>query len=115
MNLAVEHNRSQLSSGAKAVYGRSDSEGYVFEQGYDQIRISGREVEVLTLIAHEYTTAEIAQRMYISMHTVNSHRKNIMAKLDVRNVAGMIRKSFELGILSATSSISRKPDMAISA
>jgi len=61
--------------------------------------VSPREKEVLHLIAYEYTTKEIASKLYISTHTADSHRKNLMQKLRVRNVAGMVRVAFEKGIL----------------
>lgn len=62
--------------------------------------ISKREAQVLHLIAHENSTKEIAQMLYISAHTVISHRKNLMIKLQATNTAGLIRRSFESGILS---------------
>lgn len=61
--------------------------------------ISHREQEILTLIANEYRTYEIAQMLYISKHTVQTHRKNLLEKMEVKNVAGLIRKSFEMGYL----------------
>ena len=62
--------------------------------------ISAREQEVLYLIAFEHTCDEIAQRLYISPNTVKSHKKNLQDKLDVRNIAGMVRRGVELGILN---------------
>ena len=61
--------------------------------------ISQREQEILTLIANEYRTYEIAQMLYISTHTVQTHHKNLLEKMEVKNVAGLIRKSFEMGYL----------------
>jgi len=61
--------------------------------------ISAREREVLQLIAYENTSHEIASKLYISSHTANSHRKNLMEKLDVKNTAGLVRRGFELGFL----------------
>jgi len=61
--------------------------------------LSNREREVLQLIAHELTTKEIANQLYISNHTALSHRKNLMEKLKVRNTAGVVRRAFELGYL----------------
>ena len=58
-----------------------------------------REVEVLGLISLEYTSKEIASILCISNHTALSHRKNLIEKLGVRNTAGLIRKSFEMGYL----------------
>ena len=63
------------------------------------MKISNREKEVLFLIAHEHTSTEIAAKLYVSTHTVISHRKNLLLKMDVKNVAGLVRKGFEKGIL----------------
>lgn len=76
------------------------SEGEVYRQFSYMNKISSRERQVLKLIANELTTKEIADQLYISCHTALSHRKNIMNKLDVKNTAGMIRRGFELGILT---------------
>lgn len=62
--------------------------------------ISRREREVLDLIAYEHTSQEIADRLYISDHTVLSHRKKLLVKLNVKNTAGLVRRGFELGYLS---------------
>lgn len=64
-----------------------------------QRHISKREREVLELVAHEYTTLEIASRLYLSTHTVDSHKKKLKLKLNVKNTAGMVRRGFELGLL----------------
>jgi DNA-binding CsgD family transcriptional regulator len=61
--------------------------------------ISQREQQVLELIAFEKTSKEIASDLYISDHTVLSHRKNLLEKLDVKNTAGLVRRAFELGLL----------------
>ncbi len=62
--------------------------------------LSDREVEVLRLVSYEYTTHEIADLLYISFHTVISHRQNILSKLSAKNTAGMIRRAFELKFLT---------------
>lgn len=56
----------------------------------DPISISEREVEVIALIAEGYTNGQIAEKLFISNHTVNTHRKNIMKKLGVNNTAGIV-------------------------
>ncbi len=63
-----------------------------------QESLSTREMEILRLIADEYTTEEIAEKLFISAHTAKTHRRNILLKLDVKNVAGMIRKAYEINI-----------------
>jgi len=61
--------------------------------------ITSREKEVLLYIAHELTSREIAQKLFISTHTVISHRKKLQEKLDAKNVAGIVRRAFEIGLL----------------
>ena len=61
--------------------------------------ISTRELEVLQLIANEMSAKEITSQLFLSRHTVETHKKNIKVKLNVKNAAGMVRKGFELGIL----------------
>lgn len=62
--------------------------------------LSTRERQVLHLIADEKTDKEIAEELYISSHTAITHRRNLMQKLSARNAAGLIRRAFELGLLS---------------
>lgn len=57
----------------------------------DEIKISRREKEVLKLICEEFTTPEIADKLCISLNTVESHRSNLLTKLNVRNLAGLVR------------------------
>jgi len=62
--------------------------------------ITKREQEILSLVAFEYSSKEIATMLYISNHTVITHRQNLMLKLNVKNSAGLVRKGFEMGVLS---------------
>lgn len=62
--------------------------------------LSKRELEVLRLVSFEHTNHEIAELLFISFHTVISHRKNILDKIEAKNTAGMIRRAFELNFLS---------------
>lgn len=52
--------------------------------------LTDRELEVIRLITQEATTKEIASQLFISVHTVNSHRKNILRKLGLKNAAGIV-------------------------
>ncbi len=61
--------------------------------------LTPREMQVLILISQEATMHEIAERLYISYHTVITYRKTLLQKLVVKNTAGMIRRAFELGLL----------------
>jgi DNA-binding CsgD family transcriptional regulator len=63
------------------------------------IKLSARELEVLQLIVMEKTTSGIGSILYISEHTIKSHRKNITTKLGAINMAGMVRRAYEAGVL----------------
>lgn len=63
-------------------------------------RLTKREREVLDCIAQEMNTKQIATHLYISEKTVEVHRSNLMLKMDVKNVAGLIRRAFETGLLN---------------
>ena len=62
-------------------------------------KISRREKEVLKLIIEEFTTQEIADQLFISLKTVESHRSNLLSKLHVRNTAGLVRTTIENKLL----------------
>ena len=57
----------------------------------EKVELTNREREVLKLIANELTTNEIADKLFISTHTVETHRKNLLSKLNVKNIAGLVR------------------------
>ncbi len=64
-----------------------------------QVSLTKREKEVLKLIAKEFTTKEIASQLFLSTHTIESYRKNLISKLSVRNIAGLTRYAIEQGLL----------------
>lgn len=61
--------------------------------------LSSREKEILILIAYEYNTAEIAEKTFISLNTVNTHRKNLLSKLNAKNTAGLVKYAVENGLV----------------
>jgi ATP/maltotriose-dependent transcriptional regulator MalT len=62
--------------------------------------LSGREREVVGLIAGGATNREIAQRLYLSPHTVKEHTSAIYRKLGVRNRAEAVKRAQRLGIIA---------------
>lgn len=64
-----------------------------------EIAVSDREKEILGLIAREYTTNEIAGKLFLSPYTVETHRKNLIHKLGVKNTAGLVRVAIQMGLL----------------
>lgn len=69
------------------------------ENEYGEVDITDREKEVLALIAQEFTTSEIAEKLFISPHTVESHRKNLISKLGVRSAAGLVKYAVQMGLV----------------
>src|SRR6478736_41854 len=64
--------------------------------------ITPREKEVLELVAEGYSTKQIADKLSISIRTVESHRINMLMKLEVSNSAELIRKSIQLKLIKST-------------
>lgn len=61
--------------------------------------LTRREKEVLELIADGLTNNEIAQKLFISVTTVDTHRKNLLAKFDARNIASLIKAAMQMQLL----------------
>ena len=61
--------------------------------------LSSREKEILVLISNEYNTAEIAEKTFISLNTVNTHRRNLLSKLNAKNTAGLVKYAVENGLV----------------
>lgn len=59
--------------------------------GNELSQLSNREIDVLKLIAQEYSTNEIAEKLFVSVNTIESHRKSLIKKLDAKNVVGLIK------------------------
>jgi DNA-binding CsgD family transcriptional regulator len=66
----------------------------------DPILLTVREIEVLTHISEGKTNTQIAELLFLSGHTVNTHRKNIMQKLGVNNTASMVMYAVKSGFVS---------------
>ena len=61
--------------------------------------LTQRETEVLELIAQEYTSKEIAEKLFISKQTVDTHRINIMQKTNCKNLVGLIKYAIQSGLI----------------
>ncbi len=60
--------------------------------------LSKRELEIIGLICQEYSSTEIAEKLFISKSTVDVHRKNILQKTEAKNLVGLIRFAIQHGI-----------------
>lgn len=68
--------------------------------GHKEVPLTKREIEILKYIAEGNSNQEIANRLYISYNTVDTHRKNIMHKLSIKNTAGLVRYAIEKGLIA---------------
>lgn len=62
--------------------------------------LTPRQREILKLIAEGRTTQEIAAQLFISVKTVETHRAHIMVRLNIQEVAGLVRYAIRMGIIS---------------
>lgn len=65
-----------------------------------EVSLSKREHEVLTLMAQEYSNEEIAERLFISERTVESHRRNIFIKTQTKSVIGLVKYAIKNNLIS---------------
>ncbi|MBU0941250.1 MAG: response regulator transcription factor [Bacteroidetes bacterium] len=65
------------------------------------VLLSGREIEIITLIALEFSGKEISERLFISTNTVETHRKNIMKKLKAKNSISLVKYAMKHKFIKA--------------
>lgn len=66
---------------------------------FEHADLTDREREILLLICQELTMKEIGQRLYLSENTVRNHRVNIMDKVGVNNIVGLVKYAYDTGIV----------------
>ena len=64
-----------------------------------QHSLTRREKEVLQLIAREYTSQEIADKLFLSLRTVETHRMNLLLKLGTKNMVGLVKAAIQMGLV----------------
>ena len=93
----------QTVAGGEQYFSNKAKDAVIFSlTGHERpgkIELTKREREILKLIANEMTTNEIADQLFISPYTVETHRKNLIQKLGVRNLAGLVRYAVEHGLM----------------
>ncbi|WP_455243427.1 response regulator transcription factor [Petrachloros mirabilis] len=72
----------------------------VTEEPVDLELLTPRQRDILRLVSIGHTNREIANMLHISVRTVEVHRFNLMRRLNVRNVAQLLRRALQLGLLS---------------
>jgi len=61
-------------------------------------KLTQREKEILTLIVQEYTSQEIADKLFISLRTVETHRFSLLQKLDAKNMVALVKIAMQMGL-----------------
>ncbi len=61
--------------------------------------MSDREIEVITLVTSGYSNKEVADKLFISIHTLYTHRKNIMRKLNFKSPVELVLFALDLGLI----------------
>ncbi len=74
-------------------------QGLTDKKSGDIVTLTERELEVMHLLAREYTNDKIANELHISYRTVETHRKNIMQKTKAHNLAGLLKYAYGKGLL----------------
>lgn len=63
--------------------------------------LTSRQRSILQLIAEGHSTKDIAEKLYLSVKTIEAHRANIMDRLDIRDVPGLVRFAIRVGLIQA--------------
>ena len=97
---AVAKGKTYLSPSIAETVVRSSLEKSDREEQGSSVLLSGREREILQLVAEGKSTKEIAFKLFVSTKTVETHRKQIMDKLNIRTVAGLTKYAIREGLTS---------------
>ena len=96
MNIAIDV--SSMGFAGKKICKLCEDNSFMVMNYLKFARLSKREKEVITLITRGLSSHEISDRLFISIHTVNNHRKNILSKLEIRSITQLIKfaEAFDL-------------------
>jgi DNA-binding NarL/FixJ family response regulator len=85
----------------KLITSISNADEDIDDKNYDELaaQITQRELEILQLIALGLTSQDIANKLFISKNTVETHRKNMLAKLNVNNTAALLKIAYKKGLV----------------
>ncbi|MFW5974715.1 MAG: response regulator, partial [Bacteroidota bacterium] len=97
----VYEGKKYLSSKAQevvmnSIYNHQDA---ILDINPQAVHLTARESEILKLIASEYTNEQIANKLFISERTVETHRKNIFTKTKTKSVVGLIKYAIKQGLI----------------
>lgn len=74
-------------------------ESYRRKDDPDYIELTKREIDILRLVCEELNSQEIADKLFISRHTAETHRRNLLSKTDCKNSVGLVRYAMDHGYI----------------
>ena len=93
---AIDHVMQNGEFYVTPAFKKSKSEHIAYRDSFvDKMRLTKREAEMIGLICQGKHAQEIADQLFLSLHTVNTHRKNILKKLNLNSLADLVRFAFE--------------------
>ena len=95
----IEMALQKVMEGEKYYSSKTQQVFFETQTSKSKVDLTERELDVLQLIVQEKTTKEIADSLFLSEKTIETHRGNIMLKLEARNIAGIVRKAIMLGLV----------------
>ncbi|MBN8576490.1 MAG: response regulator transcription factor [Cytophagales bacterium] len=93
----IEHALQAVAGNQEYWLGRDNQRDTL--KDHNQLLLTRREIEVLKWIAEGLTNQEIADKLFVSASTIDSHRKNLISKLQVKNTAALVRTALENKII----------------
>ncbi len=70
-----------------------------FKRNQEETKLTDREIEIIRMIEQDLSTKEIANQLFISERTVETHRKNILSKTNTHSVVGLLKYAYERKII----------------
>lgn len=94
----IEKALKSVINGEKYFSPKTQQAFFEMNASKSKVELTEREKEILQLIVQEKTTKEIAEQLCVSEKTVETHRAGIMQKLEVKNIAGIVKKAIMQGL-----------------
>lgn len=98
----VYHNKKYLSNNTQKIImdNLMSADDLLKDEKDEKPILSARELEVLKLIAQEYTNEEIGEKLFISERTVEAHRRNIFIKTKTKSIVGLMKYAIINGLIT---------------
>ncbi len=96
--IIIAHHVTEIKNDFQQINGNGEK-GYRNIKAMGEIPLTKRELEIIKLIAEEYTNFDIAEKLFISIRTVETHRRNIMQKLHINSVISLVHYAIQNSII----------------